>query len=755
MSAAELRAYVRKQPVPRSASLDAKVLAWFGFVWASRSEVEGHAAEAVNVFDLAYRLGGPAVLARGMEHLWAEATSLTGRFAEFESALDSVASPESLWAARTDGLHPGSTRFDSADAWLSAFNEPFVAAGLEPIRLSGNAASPFDRLTASAPHHRDEHLPLVSVVMPVYNPSQSLVTAGRSLLRQTWQNLEVILCDDASTSGHEYIELLAAEDERVRVITARTNAGAYAARNLGLGAARGEFVTFNDADDWSHPRRLERQMHALRTISTAKATVSQSIRATEELRLTVMGRPPRRVNLSSIMFRHVEVIEHLGAFDAVRRGADSEFVGRFRAVFGADSIHEVNEPLALVQLTAGSLSRDDYRFLRVHPARPQYVADFRGWHEHVEAGLASGYIAPGTRVPVPAPARIRGAGADSHDVDVVMLGNLSVQSPTTVDIASEVASLSVMGMTVGLAEFLSPFDLTARPQLPRGRLADHIRAGRAVRVLPGDPCRARLALLRDPAAAETMPIDSWQDLTVGRVVVVADYRPAGRYDARGVTERIATETGAQVQWLPATEEIAADLRPALPDGTVLPPRLFGRLVAPTARAPEAPAGPRRVGLAPGSTRGAPNAELYTLLNPCVPREPELPVVVWDTTRPAKVLGIDTLDLSANDMRVEDFIARVDVVSAPLAHGRGAHLNPVVLQAMAHGRVVVLDPAFRGHFGDAACYFDETGIDGLIAELENGSVYRDQAQRGIDFVSQHFGHAAFEHTVTSLMSPGPR
>lgn len=752
MGAAELRAHVRNDDRGRSPSLHPKLLAWFGYALASRVESEGHAAEAVRFFDLAYRLGGRQVFSEVMDFVWVEATSLAGRFPEFEDVLaGSTASAESLWAARTDELHPGAANLDVADEWLRSFNEPIVAAGLEPVVLDGDADSPFDRLSASAPPVRTADVPLVSVVMPVYNPGRSLVTAVRSVLRQTWQNLEVLLCDDASTSGHEYLDQLAAEDARVRVVRARANGGAYAARNMGLGVARGEYVTFNDADDWSHPRRVERQLLALTTTPTARATVSHSIRATGELHLTVMGRPPRRVNLSSIMFPRREVMERLGSFDAVRRGADSEFVERFRAVLGNGAIHEVEEPLALVQLTAGSLSRDDYRFLRIHPARPQYVADFRRWHQRIAAGLDSGYLAPGTRIPSPAPARIRGTAPDRHDVDVVILGNFGVESPTTLDITAEVDSLTAMGMTVGLVEFLGPFDLTGRIRLAAGRLADHIRSGHAARVLPGDPCRARLALLRDPAAAETMPVESWRDLDAGRVVVVADYRPAGRYDVSGVADRIAAETGAPVYWLPATEEIAAELRAELPAYVVLAPQLFGRIDSPARLAADIGSGPRRLGLAPGSTRGAPNAELYAALDPCVPRNPERPVVVWDTTRPAKVLGIDVLDLSANDMQVEDFLSRVDVVSAPLAHGRGAHLNPVVVRAMAHGKVVVVDPEFRGHLGAGAWYLDDGAIDGRLAELENGAVYREQAQRGLDFVSRHFGDAAFERVVTSLLA----
>ncbi len=108
----------------------------------------------------------------------------------------------------------------------------------------------------------EARLPLVSVIIPTYNRVHTLPAAVDSVLRQTYDNLEVILVDDGSTDGTEsYIKGLA--DNRVRYIKNTGNHGPAAARNLGVMQAQGEYVAFQDSDDEWHPEKLEKQMPLL------------------------------------------------------------------------------------------------------------------------------------------------------------------------------------------------------------------------------------------------------------------------------------------------------------------------------------------------------------------------------------------------------------------------------------------------------------------------------------------------------------
>ena len=99
--------------------------------------------------------------------------------------------------------------------------------------------------------------PLISSIVPVFNGERYLKEALDSIRAQTYRPLEIIVADDGSTDGTAAI--VAGYGEEVRYLF-QPNAGPAAARNLGLSAARGEFVAFLDHDDLWHPEKLARQM---------------------------------------------------------------------------------------------------------------------------------------------------------------------------------------------------------------------------------------------------------------------------------------------------------------------------------------------------------------------------------------------------------------------------------------------------------------------------------------------------------------
>lgn len=92
-------------------------------------------------------------------------------------------------------------------------------------------------------------LGLVSVLIPAYNVGDHIHTTLKSVTSQTYKNTEIIIIDDGSTDGTpKSCAAWAAKDARIRIIRTN-NYGSSAARNTGLRYARGEFVTFVDADD--------------------------------------------------------------------------------------------------------------------------------------------------------------------------------------------------------------------------------------------------------------------------------------------------------------------------------------------------------------------------------------------------------------------------------------------------------------------------------------------------------------------------
>lgn len=109
-----------------------------------------------------------------------------------------------------------------------------------------------------------EALPLISVIMPCFNAAPYVEEAVRSVMEQTYPEIELIIVDDGSTdASQEIVAKLAGEyPARIRHV-AQSNAGPYAARNHGLALAKGEFVAFLDADDWWSKDCIQKMLSAV------------------------------------------------------------------------------------------------------------------------------------------------------------------------------------------------------------------------------------------------------------------------------------------------------------------------------------------------------------------------------------------------------------------------------------------------------------------------------------------------------------
>ncbi|MCH5226747.1 MAG: glycosyltransferase family 2 protein [Muribaculaceae bacterium] len=103
-------------------------------------------------------------------------------------------------------------------------------------------------------------IPLISVIVPVFNVERYLAACLDSILSQSYKNLEVIVINDGSTDfSMQIAETYAEKDDRVTVYNHK-NEGLSEARNRGLEVATGDFITFVDADDMLLPRALEAMM---------------------------------------------------------------------------------------------------------------------------------------------------------------------------------------------------------------------------------------------------------------------------------------------------------------------------------------------------------------------------------------------------------------------------------------------------------------------------------------------------------------
>ena len=248
-------------------------------------------------------------------------------------------------------------------ARLAALSAVLERRGLEalvlidpgaPLTLANLAAAPAPRALPG--------MGRVSVIVPAHEAAGSLPAALRSLAAQSYPDLEILVVDDASRDAtFETASAAARRDPRIRPLRAERNGGAYAARNLGLAHATGEFVTTHDADDWSHPRKIETQLRAFLRDPLTMATTVTWARVRADLRCTTGWRLDDAVmhmSYSSLMLRR-EAARRLGPWDEIRAGADSEYLWRARAVLGREAVVHLapGAPLAFGLDEAGSLTR--------------------------------------------------------------------------------------------------------------------------------------------------------------------------------------------------------------------------------------------------------------------------------------------------------------------------------------------------------------------------------------------------------------
>jgi glycosyltransferase involved in cell wall biosynthesis len=103
----------------------------------------------------------------------------------------------------------------------------------------------------------------ISIIIPTYNREKLIIRSIKSILNQTYHNIEVILIDDGSTDNTKKV-ISQIKDKQLRYIKLRKNQGASVARNIGIQKAIGNYIAFQDSDDFLHSDKLEKQFNNLR-----------------------------------------------------------------------------------------------------------------------------------------------------------------------------------------------------------------------------------------------------------------------------------------------------------------------------------------------------------------------------------------------------------------------------------------------------------------------------------------------------------
>lgn len=213
----------------------------------------------------------------------------------------------------------------------------------------------------------DITVPLVSVVLPVYNREETIGRAISSVLNQSYQNIELIVVDDCSNDNSLKV-ICEFQDERIRVIALKRNLGANAARNKGIMEARGEYVAFQDSDDEWDKDKLQLQIKdmlsrnllasfcAHRLIDSVRETIIPNDYDNKEKYETELADVLANHNVISTQTLVVrkDIFRIIGDFDEeMPRLQDYEFVIR---LVQREKIGYIAQPLVSVYRTQISIS---------------------------------------------------------------------------------------------------------------------------------------------------------------------------------------------------------------------------------------------------------------------------------------------------------------------------------------------------------------------------------------------------------------
>ena len=527
-------------------SFDPRPLKSLARIMANQRRSDEDASDALAIFRLVVE-HELAALSKADRYLMVELAADSGDVRTYRDVLAAtqLADADVAHAACLSANLVGSP---GSQLWSGTLNVAFAVAGLEPVGLEAGGGSAFDRLVVTArPPAVDG--PRVSVVMPTFEADDRITTAVRSLLQQSWQNLEILVVDDGSSApAVERVRRLADEDPRITVLFHERRRGAYAARNTGLRAASGLYVTCHDDDDWSHPRKIEQQATALEQGRGVLASMSRHVRATDDLLFTRVNISPRlpQPNYSSLMFRTAQVREEYGGWDETQKGADAEFKARLERGSGREVPVVCDVPLSFTRHRSGSLSFGEMARGYVDPGRLAHRQAYERWHR---AGPASWQVSSDARRPYVLPAAYQ--SAPGPPPDTVYLDDFRVPGPSTQLLLDRAADALGRGEVVGLLHLDCPW--TTREVDLLDSFWELLDAGATFLTL-GDEVHARRLVVGDPATlqyADEVPSAVSADLCeVLHDPRYASRKPVRRFDRRTVSAHAQRMFEAPVEWAP-------------------------------------------------------------------------------------------------------------------------------------------------------------------------------------------------------------
>jgi len=234
------------------------------------------------------------------------------------------------------------------------------------MNSQGDQAASRRRMSASTPSAAEAD-PAVSVIVPAYNTAPFIADTLKSILAQTFTSFEIIVVNDGSPDTPELERELTPFRDQIRY-TVQTNRGLSAARNTGIGLARGRFIALLDSDDTWEPDYLRLQLEVLErenldVVYANATTFGDPLRAGRQFmdvhpsagEVTFEALVSQRCNVMVSVLARREALVGAGLFDESLRSSE-DFDMWLRVVLGGGRIGYQRRSLVGSRLRKGSLS---------------------------------------------------------------------------------------------------------------------------------------------------------------------------------------------------------------------------------------------------------------------------------------------------------------------------------------------------------------------------------------------------------------
>lgn len=644
--------------------------------------------------------------------------------------------------------------------WINKALQRFY---IEPISIEANPILPlYDSITAeNKAREIDVSKPKVTVIMPVYNSENVIKTALTSVINQTWTNLEIIVADDCSNDRTiEIIKEYQEKDSRIHLIQAKSNGGPYVARNLALQIATGEFITCHDADDWSHPQKIEKQVLHLMENNSVMGNTSQQARATDNMKFFRRGKPGFYIfsNMSSFLFRRDKVLEKLGFWDSVRFGADSEFIRRVKKVFGEKSVVNLSTgPLSFQRHSDNSLTSNNafgyHGFFM--GARKEYFESFEYYHKtYGEFYYDFPQKSRPFQIPEPMKPNREKKPSEIRQFDVIIASDFRLDGGSNLSNIEEIKAQKKMGLRTGLIQ-MARYDYNVNKKInPKVRelLCDDVQM-----IVYGEKVSCDVLIVRYPPILQEKQ-RFIPDVQAKKIHVIinqtpmSDYGTEGtqRYDIKQSQQNLESYFGEKGIWHPIGPLVRETLY-----------KYHSEDVSAIHLAKEDwvniiniddwnPREDKVVGDIPIIGRHSRDAEVKwpadaKSLTSIYPDSNKYKVHILGGAQSAKkVLGYIPKNWHVYDfgeLEPKIFLANLDVYVYFTHLDWVESFGRVIIEAMAVGVPVILPHRYQDLFGDAAIYAEPHEVTDIVDNIcADPSLYKDQVKRAYNYLDHHFGYS---------------